>query len=312
MQAMAFLIRLAGMATLVLFAYAASADVLNVEFKFTPFTGDLKADHVESVAGKTKVFINNIPVTEREIEKKELPVLFEAREIAPAVWVPVDSMGSVVRKGKNILRIEFEPDQDIPYHGQFSWAQVTDQTTAKSEPGSYQATNQSGEGKEEKEGSGKMVFQREFIADFAADRPWHHYPVVSALTAEDKHNLASLVASRAEAFKPKFSEVYRLLEGKSQGIDVAGVRKSKCLDKAYAAGVRIIPPSAEEIEFAFTGNPEVVLQRQGAPLFKFDPKDLERIKGDEMQMCAAVVLSLVYPQSLIVVRKPDGNWEVVD
>jgi hypothetical protein len=82
------------------------------------------------------------------------------------------------------------------------------------------------------------------------------------------------------------------------------------LDKAYAAGVRIVAPA--QIEFATTGNPEVVVQGHDGPLFEPDRLAFGRIKGDEMKMCAGLALSLAFPPRLIVVRKPDGSWEAVD
>jgi hypothetical protein len=211
---------------LALGSLAASADVLNVEFKFTPFTGSTQDDHVDSGPGKAKVFINNIPAAEEDVEKRSLPVMFDEREIAPSVWVPAASLGPLLRKGKNAIRIEFEPSASTAYSAQFSWVQVTDQPAETGSAGHFQATNQSGEGKEEKQGTGKRVFEREFAADFAADRPWHHYPAVTALTEDDKQSLGRLLAVRAEAFKPPFAEVYRILDGKP-GVNVASARKAK-------------------------------------------------------------------------------------
>jgi len=298
----------------VLFVFGSSAvcaEVVNVEFKFTPYTGDTQADHVEAVAGKARVFINNVPVAEQEVDKHELPVLFDEREIAPSVWVPTRSIGPVLRKGKNTIRIEFEPTEAAPYKAQFSWAEVTDQTSERTEDsGSVKATNQSGEGKEEKQASGKIVFERAFSADFAEDRPWHHYPPVTALSDEDRQALGNLVKQRAEAFKPKFEGVYKILAS-VQGIELAKVRKTKCLDKAYAAGVRLDSPPAEALDFATTGNPEVVLRSKTGPLFAPDPSSFSHIKGEEAQMCAGISLSIAYPAQLIVVRKPDGSWETI-
>ena len=300
--------RIALAALLALATGVSCADIINLEFKFTPFTGDLKQDHVDSVAGKAKVFINRIPILAQEIDKQELPVLFDDREVSPAVWIPVASMGSVVRKGKNAIRIEFVPAKAAPYQAQFSWAAVNDSATEKTEAGSLQATNQSGEGKEDKQGTGKMIFEREFIANFAKDRPWHHYPAITALSAVDKQRLTDLLKSRTEAFKPKLDAIYSLLEN-NPVVNLAEARKSKCLDQAYAAGVRMAAPALDEIEFVTTGNPEVVLRRKdGNPLFQPNREAFERIKGEKVQMCAGILLSIVYPVQLIVVRQPDGHW----
>src|SRR6185369_12718474 len=86
-----------------------SAKVLNVEFKFAPYVGDSKSDKVETVAGTARVFLNNVPIGEQEVQKQEVPVMFVEREIAAAVWVPVESLGPAVRRGKNTFRIDFEP-----------------------------------------------------------------------------------------------------------------------------------------------------------------------------------------------------------
>ena len=289
---------------------SAMGKVINIEFKFTPFTGDpAKNNEVTTVPGKAVVFINNVLMVERDVQQQAAPVLFEEREISPAVWVPASGLGSRLRKGKNTIRIEFEPANiKTPYSAQLRWASVTDQVSEKSQPGQYQATNQSAEGVDTKQPTGKVVFEREFAADFAADLPWHHYPPVTKLDDQDKQRLAAFVRERANAFKPDFAGVYRLLKGIA-GISVPEIQKSKCLNKAYAAGVRISAPSADQIEVTLTGNPEVVVQRKGGDLYaQDDPKALERIKGEEAQMCAGISLSVAYPPSLVVVRTPTGDW----
>ena len=291
----------------------AMGKVINIEFKFTPFTGDpSKSNEVTTVAGKAAVFINNVPMVEQPVQQQVVPVLFEEREIAASVWVPASRLGPRLRKGRNTIRIEFEPANiKTPYSAQLRWASVTDQVAEKSQPGQYQATNQSGEGVDTRQPTGKVVFEREFAADFAADLPWHHYPPVTKLDDQDKQRLAAFVRERANAFKPDFAGVYRLLKGIA-GISVPEIQKSKCLNKAYAAGVRISAPSADQIEFTLTGNPEVVVQRKGGELYaQADPTALERIKGDEQQMCAGVAMSVAYPPNLVVVRMPSGDWESV-
>jgi hypothetical protein len=291
----------------------ASAGVLNVEFKFTPYTGDLKQDHVETVPGQAQVFINNVLMADQEVGKEMVPVLFDDREIAPSVWVPVDSLGPALRKGKNSIRIEFQPsDAKAPYQAQFSWASVMDQSTEEeTSAGATKSTNQSGEGIDAKQATGKVAFEREFVADFAADLPWHHYPPITALSDADKHRLAELVTARAGPFKPNFTEIYQSLEGK-EGIRVAEIKKAKCLDKAYAAGIRVAAPTFEQLDFVVTGGPEVLVQRKSGALYDLGgPKAFERIKGDETQMCAGVALSIAYPPHLAFVRTPAGAWELV-
>jgi hypothetical protein len=51
----------------------AAAGVLNVEFKFTPFTGDTKEDHFESVPGTARVLLNGVPYAEQPVQEQTLP-----------------------------------------------------------------------------------------------------------------------------------------------------------------------------------------------------------------------------------------------
>lgn len=291
----------------------ATAGVVNVEFKFTPFRGDpVKNNKVETVPGKATVYINNVMLAEQEVRQQMVPVLFEEREIAPSVWVSTLNLGPRLRKGKNVIRIEFEPTQGkAAYAAYLAWASVTDQTTKEEEPGRYRATNQADQGAETKPSVGKVFFQREFMADFATDLPWHHYPPVTSLSNEDKQTLMALTNERVKAFKPDFSGIYRFLKG-VEGIRVEEVRKAKCVEKAYSVGIRMKAPPKEKFEFITTGNQEVVITRKGAELFSLEnPKLVERIGDDDMQMCAGMALTIAYPPRLTVVRNPSGGWEVV-
>src|SRR6185503_8289087 len=288
----------------------ATAKALNVEFKFTPFTGDPKGDTVESVPGKARVILNNVPIAEQEVERREVPVMFEAREIAPAVWVPAQSLGPSVRKGKNTIRFEFDPaDPSVEYRVQLRWASVTDQVREKREPGQYKGTNQADEGVEDKTVTGPITIEREFTADFATDQPWHHLPPVTALSDEDRQALVARVQERVEWFKPDFAAIYKQLVAK-EGVDVSEIRKRKCLEAAHKAGVHISAASPANLEFVITGGPEVVVRSKRGELYPPDRNAFERIKGDEVQMCAGMALGVVYPQRLVAVRTPNGNWEV--
>jgi len=289
----------------------AFAGMINMEFKFTPYVGDPKADEVETVAGKAQVFLNNVPVNDQDVDKKKVPVLFESRDISPAVWVPASTLGPGLRKGKNKIRFEFEPaDGKTAYQAVLSWAGVTDGVTSESKPGKYSATNQAGEGRETKKAKGKVMLEREFIADFAADLAWHHYPAVAAVTDADKQKIAALLKARAEAFKPNFENVYALLKGRD-GVDLAEIRKGKFLDAAYAAGVRIAAPAPAELDFVVTGNPEVMVRRRSGQLFPLETQPFDKIKDQEKQMGAGMTLFAVYPPQLAVVRTPKGDWEIV-
>ena len=95
-----------------------------------------------------------------------------------------------------------------------------------------------------------------------------------------------------------------MLEG-NERIDLAKIKKAKCVDAAYAAGVRLDAPTADQLEFVTTGNPEVVIRRKGGNLFMpADPSAFQKIKNDEAQMCAGSALSTAFP------IRPDERIEV--
>jgi hypothetical protein len=294
-------------------ASLAPAAVINVEFKFTPFVGDpAKDEKVTTVPGKAAVFINNVPLVEQEVGEDQLPVLFDEREVAPSVWVPMSSVGPVVRKGSNKIRIEFTPsDLSKKYRAQLRWASVMDTATEEEEPGSVRTTNQTKEGVDDrKELKGKVVFERDFTADFAPDLPWHHYPPVTSLTEEEKQKIAALLQARVDWFKPDFGSLYKAIED-NESLKVEDVRKAKCLEAAYDAGVRIKAPQVGELDFLTTNGPEVVVRRKTGSLFALDEKTLASVKDEDTQMCVGMVLSMIYPGRLVAVRKPEGAWEIV-
>jgi len=239
-------------------------------------------------------------------------VLFDEHEVAPAVWVPMSSVGPVVRKGKNKLRIEFVPnDPAKTYRAQLRWASVMDEATEEAEPGNARATNQANEGVDErKDLKGKVVFERDFSADFAFDLPWHHYPPVASLSEEEKQKIAALLQARAEWFKPDFAALYKAID-ENESLKVDDVRRAGCLETAYRAGVRVNAPQVGDLEFITGGGPEVIVRGKAGSLFGLDEKTLAPVKDEETQTCVGMVLSVIYPGRLAAVRKPDGAWEIV-
>ena len=297
---------------LLLTAPLAPAAVINVEFKFTPFIGDpAKDQEVTTMPGKAQVFINNVPLPAQEVRGEKVPVLFDEHEVSAAVWLPVSSLGPAVRKGKNKVRIEFVPnDATTAYRAQLRWASVMDEATEEAEPGRTRSTNQANEGVDDRQAKGKVIFEREFTGDFAPDLPWHHYPPVTALTEEDEQKIAALLKTRADWFQPDFAALYKAIED-NETLKADDVRRAKCLDEAYKAGVRLKAPEAGELEFAMSGGPEIVITRKQGALFGLDEKTFAAVKDEETQMCAGMVLSTIYPPRLVAVRKPDGAWEIV-
>src|SRR5262249_8451652 len=158
------------------------------------------------------------------------------------------------------------------YQSRLQWNEVTDKVTqGQSRDGSPTSTNRGGQGMETKKSQGKVVLEREFSGDFATEQPWHKYPPVGALNDEDKQKLAALVTDRADGFKPKFDAIYKIVEAKPE-LQVGEIRKIGCLEKAYAAGVRVPVPAAADLEFATTGSAVVIVARKSGWLYPFDRK----------------------------------------
>ncbi len=291
----------------------AQAAVINVEFKFTPFLGDpAKVEQVQAIPGTARVYLNNVLVVDQPVRQAKLPVIFDTREIAPSVWVPVASLGPMLRKGRNRIRVDFVPDDvKLAYRAQLRWASVNDVPSEEQREGSVRATNQSDEGVEDKPGLGALSMEREFSADFASEQPWHKYPAITALGESERKELAGLLKARANAFKPRFEGLYKILKGHPQ-VKVSDVKRIKCLDKAYAAGLRIALPPPEQLDIVLSGGPEVVVRRKnGDQLFQpNDPGIFEKLKVEEVQMCAGTALYAAYPPRLVLVRNPEGAWEV--
>ncbi|MCW5892202.1 MAG: hypothetical protein KIT14_16900 [bacterium] len=291
-------------------AAVARAKTINVEFKFTPYTGDTSADHVETVPGTATVYLNGIVVATQPIVKDEVPVLFDAREVGPAVWVPAASFAELLRKGRNTIRVEFAPSAAAPYTAELRWAEVTDQVFEDERPGGGRATNQANEGVARKKGSGALTMKREFQADFAVERPWHAYPPVTSLTDEDREKILAVAAERAAWFAPDFAGIYRALEG-NEHIQVAQLRAARCLDQVYRAGLRVGPPKPGTYDVVTTGGPAVVVQPKGEMLYDVDRAALAKVKDEDVQMCAGIALATVYQPRLVVVRAPDGTWQAL-
>ncbi|MBN2573065.1 MAG: hypothetical protein JXP73_00740 [Deltaproteobacteria bacterium] len=103
---------------------------------------------------------------------------------------------------------------------------------------------------------------------------------------------------------------YKMLEA-NRDINLTGFKKTGCLGKGYAAGIRVGTCPQAQLEFVTSGNPEVVGRcKAGALFFSVDPKALERIKEVEVQACIITVLSALYPPRLVFVRSASGKWEV--
>lgn len=285
--------------------------VLNV--KFTPYQGDSKSGPFATVPGQTRVYINNVPFVEQEVHLYD--VIAEDGAVGPAVWVAV--FGPVLRKGRNKVRIEFTPSNPTAaYRTQVSWGTESDSATSAeakgAAPSNNQTNTQTNTGIENKPATrGKFFFERDLTVDTAADLPWHLYEPVKVLTDQDKKQLTAALANYLNLFQPNFDAAYAVLDDRGLRADEA--RKIRCLEEAYSA--KLIPNSSvpTQLEFVFTGNPEVVVRRKGGGnlFLEIDLKAYARIKDEGAQDCARLAIITLYPNRMAFVHDPAGGWRLV-
>ena len=92
----------------------------------------------------------------------------------------------------------------------------------------------------------------------------------------------------------------------------AEVKRIKCLDKANAAGLRVQAPTIAQLEVGLSGSAEVVLRRKDSDqLFQpNNPAIFDKLKGEELQMCAGFALFAAYSPRVVTVHNAKGAWEV--
>ncbi len=294
----------------------AAAAVLNVEFNFSPYTGNPdKEDVVVFVRGEARLFINGLPFADVPVKEQPYKIIFSDREISSApVAVNGDSFGALLLKGRNTLRVEFLPaEPKRTYTADLTWALVTDGVTeTRDARGAVSTTNLAQKGRDRKTVQGRVVLEREFDADFARDRPWHHYPAVKELHDSDKQQIRALVAQRLQALEPGFDAFYAWLE--KHNFKVADIRRNKLLEKIHASRLRIKMADAARLEFVVGGGPGVMIRAAGGePLYKpQNPQVLAKIGDKSAQEFAMSALPQLFPSRLLVARNPAGTWETAE
>lgn len=283
----------------------ALAGTVGFELSFAPFTGDLAADAVAAVPGTVSVWLDGIFVAEQPVAAEELMVLFDAREVSPALWLPTSSHTELLHPGENHYRLVFTPDDPAtPYTAQLRWASVSDVTREERRDGALRGTNLATQGLENREATGSVTFEGTFLADWATAQPWHAWPAVDTVTPADRTWIAMLLAQRTSWFLPPFEILHGQLK-RTRGIDAAHIRKARCLEAAWKAGLRITAAPAESLEIETTGTAVVVLR--GEP-YRANREVLGDIHDPEKAFCAAVALGAIYAPPVRLVRRADGFW----
>ncbi len=305
---------------------AALADTVNVEVSFTPYPGEPgQATEVRTVAGRVELVLNGVPMLDNPLEARKVLVMGtgpSGPELSPAFWLPVRGLQPVLRRGANLLQLRFTPeDGRIRYVSQFRWVVVTDRTTTTTTAeGATVSTNQAAEGGEQRESQGPVSFEHRFEAPFARAEPWHSDPPVVTLEPADRSAILALLARRATLFAPDFSAAYAYLAAlpadRGLRLDVAAMRRERCLERGHAAGMRVLAPAATEVRLITTGSPVVVARGVGPSLFPLAnlPGTEPRLAAlpEDVSLCVAVVTGVLSPPQRLLVKGQDGQWRPLD
>ncbi len=305
---------------------AALADTVNVEVSFTPYPADPgQATAVPTVPGQVELVLNGVPMLDNPLAATRALVLGRGPsgpELSPAFWLPLRGLQPVLRRGPNLLRLRFTPeDGRILYIGQFRWVEVADRTiTTTTAEGATVSTNQSAEGGERRQGVGPVSFEHRFEAPFARVEPWHSDPPVVTLEPADRAAIQGLLARRAALFAPDFSAAYAYLAAlptdRGLRLDVPAMRRERCLERGHDAGVRVLAPAPDQVRLITTDSPVVVARGGGPSLFPLAnlPGSEARLAAlpDDVGLCVAVVTGVLSPSQLLLVKGPDGQWRLLD
>ncbi len=305
---------------------AALAETVNVEVSFTPYPGELgQAKEVRTVPGRVELVLNGVPMLENPLAATRALVMGSGPsgpELSPAFWLPLRGLQPVLRRGPNLLRLRFTPeDGRIRYFSQFRWVVVADTTTTTTTAeGTITATNQAAEGGQRRQSQGPVSFEHRFEAPFARAEPWHDDPPILALEPADRSAILALLARRAALFSPDFTAAYAFLDAHPAdgGLSLHGaaMRQQRCLERGHAAGARLAAPALEQVRLITTASPVVVARGVGPSLFR--PAHLPGTEArlaalpEDVGFCFAVVTNVLFPPQLLLVKGPDGQWRPLD
>ncbi|MBI2265000.1 MAG: hypothetical protein HYU64_07490 [Armatimonadetes bacterium] len=291
---------------------------LNLEFNFGAYVRDSNdKSQVLCVPGEIILRVNDAFVYKTETTGEPLTSTFE-NEVSLPLAGNVLSLGPVVRKGPNKLVFEFIPrDSSMEYEIELRFSRVMDQAKLeRTSGGTFQGGNLSALEAIHNNEKGRVAIEKTVDADFAQDRPWHHYPPVSSLTEGDRKALLSALKGKADLFSiGNFPKLIQELKAGTQFQATPEVQKllRKGLEKYLKRHKALNLLSLEKMEFLLTGRQEVLILRKGEEgfLVNLDPDDAAKagLTMDEGSVLAGAVAQFFWKTAYA--RNPQGLWERV-
>lgn len=302
-------------ASLVIVPAVAHAAVSGLEFSFSPYLGNPdQNDAIMLVGGEARIYVNGLPHIEVEVRERKHVMNSAGRDITPAaVIIDVASFGTLLRKGRNTLRVDFFPaDYKRAYTVELRWTPVGDATTGPRAAKGAAARGPVEPSRERINARSAVRIEREFDADFATGRAWHQYPAVTALSDADREQIRALLVQRLHALQPGFGVFYAWLA--RNNFVVAEIRKDRVPEKIQAAGLLVRMADTGRLEFLIGPGAGVMVKPPlKEPLYwPENPSVLSRISDAAAQEFARSILPRLFPTRLMVARNADGVWEAVD
>ena len=296
---------------------ALRAELINHELKFSAYTqtpGQTKEPM--SVPGRTVVSLNGIPITDEQMDARELSIGAVSERPTPLIWVPMHQNDRFLRQRDNLLQLRFIPtDGQRPYTAWLSWHGVSDreqETREVGEDGSLRViqTNIVGLEEEQRPRTGELLVERRFDAPWVSPQPWQNQPPIQQLSAADEQTLRSLVQERRHLFQTDLDAAYKAIPTDA-GVDVAALRQNRCLEMVQA-GARLGDTDGRQVRLRTTGGPVVVAEGSSGELF---PRSFPATFGEQLSfeqvMCLSAALAGALPKWMLFVKTPDGGWRTI-
>jgi len=297
----------------------AQAEPINAELRFSPYAGTLSDDaETPSVAGRTVVSLNGIPVMNEVVTPRPLSRGPVSQEPSPLVWMLMHHNEWVLRQHGNLLRLTFIPsNSQLPYTAWLRWNGVSNQEERSEEilsDGKVRITSSTIVDLQvtERQLSGELVYERRFDAPWVNEQPWQSLPPITSLSAADEQELRRLVRLRRELYTANLNAAYATIPV-TAGVDVAVLRQNRCLELARDGGMTFSDADGSQVRLRSTGGPVVVAEGSSGDLFPRQfPEGFGQQHSAEQDLCLLGALAGAFPRWLLFIRNTDGEWQTLN
>ena len=297
-------------------APAARAELINSELRFSPYAGTLSAStETPSVAGRTVVSLNGIPVMNELLTPRPLSIGAVDGEPTALVWILMHHNEPFLRKRDNLIELTFIPsDTQRPYKAWLSWNGVSDREQRSEEvlsDGRVRVTSSNIVDLEvsERELSGELTFTRRFDAPWVKEQAWQSLPPITSLSAADEQELRRQVQQRRALYPTDLKAAYATIPTNA-GLDVPVLQQNRCLELARDGGMTFGDADGSQVRLRPTGGPVVVAEGSSGELFpRTFPANFGQNTSAMQDLCMLGALAGAFPRWMLFIRDGEGRWQ---